>query len=206
MRRQLSTLCRAFFVAMAVLWGSQAHATLIGDHIVVKSFNRGNFLGIDTVLVTDPGVELSCPGPSNQCSTGGLFSGDSIDIDGGTITVTLATVGFDPGGFGGFQFLDLQWRDASGGIVPGRITGASITSNHFSSSFDASDLTFGDDFLYVDLQDTLAGHGSFTVSLEVEHDLGPAPVPEPGTLALLSTGLASVLGCGWLRRKQTAKP
>jgi hypothetical protein len=36
----------------------------------------------------------------------------------------------------------------------------------------------------------------------VEFETTSAPVPEPDTLLLLGTSLASFLGCGWCRKKQ----
>ncbi len=41
--------------------------------------------------------------------------------------------------------------------------------------------------------------GTYTIRLT-----GAAPIPEPGTLALLGTGALSLLGCGWRRRRRAA--
>jgi PEP-CTERM motif len=154
-----------------------------------------------TPIISGPdavGTTISCTGTSTPaCSPLAIIPGSEIsfEADGSSITYTGTgfgsadylsgtTSGGTPITFNGFEFSDLTFTSS------GTLAGYALTTN--ISGLTASDITFGSDFIEVNMAG-LPGEGYFTLNL--------ISTPEPGTLGLLALGLAGVLALAWGRRR-----
>ena len=108
---------------------------------------------------------------------------------------TFAGVGFDSRRTD-IEYLDLDWTD-----VPGILTGYTLTTNIFN--LDDSRISFGDDFIKVDLKGlSVAGGQSASPFSHYKLDLLVSQVPLPPAVVLFLTGLVGLVGVA--RRKKTA--
>ncbi len=173
----------AVAIAVTFVLAPAAEATLIGDDIVVTWFspNLGSvFAGPDVITVVDGGSpEIECVGngggTSTICGGGNFFTDASFDFGASSITYDQIPGPFyGSAAFNGFEFSDLDWTDG-----PGRVVGFTLTTG--IAGLDPSRVTFGDDFVRVNMEGL--GTGRFVVDLDVEH------VPEPGVLSLVGIGL-----------------
>jgi hypothetical protein len=147
--------------------------------------------GTDTV-----GSVLTCPGPASAfCSPSiASFLGSApvswaFGVDSSSITFKSSAPDgafFLPDAFNGFDFSGLTF--ASGKTL----AGFDLSSSGFGSGLTNSDVTFGSDFIEVNLQD-LPVNGTFTLDL--------VSTPEPGTLGLLGLALVGLAALTWLRRR-----
>ena len=125
-----------------------------------------------------------------------------IDMNGQAVslqqltTSSLTDLHFATPGAGG-ELLTI----GSGGIVVN--PGTEISLGSIPTGTGYSDLIAGDANAASDLANfTLVGGSGFTLGVDPANgDIALAPVPEPGTLALLGAGLMSLLGYAWRRRK-----
>jgi hypothetical protein len=178
----LATLALALLPAVS-------QAGLIGDTVFIRwaypTFGE-SYSGPEAVVV-GPGIEVDCPGPFALCL--GYGSHDvSIDVDDTSITHTHSASGlsqYSTVSYNGFAYTSLDLGGAG-------ITGFSLITN--MAGLDLSRISFGVDFLNVNLQGLLIDVGSFyTVQLQSD------PVPEPATVFLIAGGL---LGLARTRRRR----
>jgi hypothetical protein len=192
MRKTLVMLCLTLSIPLS------ANASLIGDVVtcagsgLLRCAPLGGASDGTTFDATAPvgaGAEFSI----NNLNEINIFE---VDLDADTITISTPVFGPDLSGFGPISFTDLDWLP-----VPGQIVGLSLVTSGISTSVQGStdgtsltidDLSFGDDFVTIDMSHTNWTPGAFaTITLDTIH------APEPASLALLALG---VLGVGWRRR------
>ncbi len=132
----------------------------------------GNSGGLTTVTI-GPGVEFAFQSASNL---------DTADFDGTTLVITdVSTIGFS-------NSFEMKFTDLA-------FTGFALMSDTLGITYNFSGTT-----LTVDLvNNNIKGSGSAIFSYTTNVAAPPAPVPEPGTLQLLGTGL---LGTGCILRRR----
>lgn len=184
----MSKWCTRAAAAAAVFFSviSASHATLIGDTVAI-SYHVPTLgeIGAAANVAVDGGVEVSCPGPSVFCVSGGgngLLDGESIDIGGFTIDLVFVA-SFSDQPFHGFVFESLDL----GSAITGFVLDTSI------GGLTASRITFGGDFLRINMAGLADGGGTVGITLLTTQ------VPEPASLVILGGGLAVL---GLLRRRR----
>lgn len=177
---------------IALLCTVPMYAGLIGDSVTVNWLypNTSSVVGSSTVTVGG-GVEITCPGADPLC---GAFVGGplGVTIDIADMSILLTHVATETGyyytfpvAFNGWEFADLDL----GGLG---ITGFALTTT--IAGLDASRVTFGTDFIRVDMQSFYFVDGEY-----FRLDLQSGAIPEPSTTLLLGGGLLALAGL--LRRR-----
>ncbi len=163
-----------------------SHASLIGDSIDV-SFTSPEGSGSANDVEVTSGIEFEGPGF-------GLIEGEFLDITSDSIIAAVIEP-FDPGG-AVYEFTSLDWVGETGQIVGVELTLDGVVG------LESSDVTFGDDFVRVDVTDvdkaSDVDRGFATIRLITQHQ--STSVPEPTSLALLCGGF---FGLGLMRRKRS---
>lgn len=137
----------------------------------VPSSGYGNSGGLTTVTI-GPGVEFAFQSPANF---------DTADFDGTTLAITDVSVIGSSNGF------EMKFTDPA-------FTGFALMSDTLGISYNFSGTTVTVDFAGGNIK----GSGSAIFSYTSVSG-PPPPVPEPGTLQLLGTGL---LGAGYILRRR----
>ncbi|MGI9325558.1 MAG: hypothetical protein ACR2PZ_10090, partial [Pseudomonadales bacterium] len=134
-----------------------SHASLIGDTIDV-SFSSPEGSGSANDVEVTSAVEFQGPGF-------GLIDGEFIDVTSDSI-ITAIIEPFDPGG-AVYEFSSLDWVGTTGQIVGVELTLDGVVG------LDSSDITFGDDFVRVDVTDvdkaSDVDRGLATIRLITQH-------------------------------------
>lgn len=163
-------------VAALVVAAGPSSASLIGDSVGATITGGTLPLSPATATVVDPGVEF-------QGSFGGFGNPLSLDFSG--TSATLKWLEDFPFIFS-TDFLTLTDLDFAG--APGGLTGVTVTAS--GSGLDNSDITFTADSVTVDLRNwdvSEFGSAVFTFSTATG-----APVPEPGSFALVGAALIAL--------------
>jgi hypothetical protein len=198
----MRTLVRCCLLAVAVL-AALLMPSLASAYDLTGSVDV-SWLYPNTSTVLETGTDnvgsvLTCPGPASTFCSSGLntyLTGNgvswSFDVESSTIAFTASApdgVIFLPATFNGFSFSDLMFAD-----------GASLGNFGFStdiSGLTASNVTFGSNFIDVNLQDAPTD-GAFTLTL--------IPTPEPGSAALFGLGLIGLIVLARGRAKSLRRP
>jgi hypothetical protein len=195
MKRMLVTVAA---LALVVLLPSLATAgPILQDPIIgVRGLDFG-----DSAPITDPSpqafgtcnVNLGLPS-AYLCSdyeitlayTGGIFSVDLTFFDNGT-PLPVGLLALDPlSGFGTLTVLDAFTIRLSGGTGPGGSLACGSSVGATTSVIPCTSLNDA----VVFISDQGRSNGPFTVALSAVNQA--SEVPEPGTLLLLGTGVASI--------------
>ena len=159
--------------AMALFTTTGAHASLLGDSVTLNIYNVNTLVGTANSTV-GAGVEFS-----NIANTSPIFffSGESIDLTSNSINLVF-TAGLQ-------RTFEITGIDA---IVNGVTSSSGTVSN---ITFDTSSVRF----LFIGDANNLTG----TVNLTCRESENEPAIPEPGTTALLVSGLAGIF---FYRRKR----
>jgi hypothetical protein len=180
------------FVCIALLLGS-LHATL------ARAGFYGNEIRLEQVypdlnsipltfspVLAGPGVEFSQLATDYDWDVGDA----EIEIV-RNCNINLCDLNYTPSAFNGFK-LSGSSRELQ------RIVGVSLISFSGFTNFDPSRLTFDDRAIYISLGGLSSDSIHTAVRMSVSFE--PSPVPLPGTLGLISMGLASIFGIGRRRK------
>ena len=174
---------------IGVVLDGSAEALLIGDKVFCDVPNDDSIQCNETMATvtnaTEFRIETIDSGVTSPTPTLG------INIDDSELTIT-ALRNFT---FGDFDVPTIKLTDLNWVSKAGQIVGFSITQNSIIN-FEDMDITFGNDFLTLDMSNTSASVQSFVnIALQVEHV--PEPTSTVSLLAIGTLGLASAL-----KRKQ----
>lgn len=157
-------------------------AGLLGTTVDVRYDYAGDEVWhtLDSVVV-GPGAELTCPGSAQACSVLQAAT-QTVDIGDHGIRYTYsgaggATASFDNLPVNGFTFDGLY---GSGTVI----TGVTVADSSFTT-FDPARISFTAHSVSVRMGGLALGSSAF-----LQLSLQTAPVPEPGSAALLLGGLA----------------
>jgi hypothetical protein len=170
---------------------SDASAVVLGQTLGVDWWfpSAGTSVFSTTVVVSDPGVEISLP----ESGVG------AIDIGEGFITIENLTRGWTGGAFNGFVFTDVLGAIPDftslalvsiGGFAPPISPGLSFTANRLAVNFTPT----GE-------ENAGADRGQLYTFAFTTGDTN-APVPEPTSFALVATGVLAAVG---IRRRRQQK-
>ncbi len=182
------------FAAVALISASNAKADLVGSTYQFSTSTTGGITIASTSgTYTDPSNAGFCVGPPTACGTGSGVTGSYTFAD---ITPTLSTITFTFFGSttsatGSFS-IDLGQFVTLDGDKISNITFASGNMAGFSSvSWNGTDAIF--------TGITASGFDAIGGKSAVFNVTETPPVPEPGTMLMVGTGLAGLAGA--LRRK-----
>jgi hypothetical protein len=183
------TYSRILSIALFLLHAAgSAYAGMLGTNVTVNYIYPGFPATTDTVAV-GAGVEISCTGGgsgnANLCT---FLSAPNQSLDFDDLSITYVYTGpgsaFNPGGFNGFEFTNLNPSPAG--------------YSHVSLSTDIAGLDTGDlsaldaHTVHLNMESSVLRDGnSFTLTFDV------LDVPEPGSVLLALGGLTVLL----LRRR-----
>ncbi len=171
----------AVIAASCLLPTTPAHAGLLGTTVTLNYHYLIPARTTDSLLVT-AGVEVTCTGGgSGNANVCEMLTAANQYIDIGDFTIGYSYSGSQPGGFNvddpnGMTFLNLD---------PGApITDVSLVTG--ISGLDMSRISFTGSSVSIDMHGLSLGFAnSFTLTLTA--------APEPGTLAILATGIAAMV-------------
>ncbi|MBI1352871.1 MAG: PEP-CTERM sorting domain-containing protein [Acidobacteria bacterium] len=179
-------------VAAAAFLGAPAQASFIGDTVTLTCVAQFPSPNTDCLVGGGPSNVLVGAGTEGSVTSG---IGD-VTIDVAATSIVLAA-GVNGANFNGLsQILTISDLDWVGG--PAIITGVNVsTSGTFNPLIGP--ITFTSNSVQIDfgVSGWFAGTDP-TVTIDIE----TTAVPEPGSVALLATGL---IGIGWLRRRKAAR-
>ncbi len=119
------------------------------------------------------------PGDGNVTITiGSVQNTEGFAVFGGSLPVTTPTLGAP------YKLTDYL----------GQVTNNGSNNTVYTFTVTANEMATANDVLYV----TATSHNVVIESINI------ASVPEPGTITMLLTGLASVTGLGWYRRRKAS--
>jgi hypothetical protein len=167
--------------ASCLLQTSPAHAGLLGTTVTLNYNYQTPARTTDSLLIT-AGVEVTCTGGgSGNAAVCEMLTAANQYIDIGDLTIGYSYAGTLPGGFNveepnGMTFLNLD---------PGApITDVSLVTG--IGGLDMSRISFTGSSVSIDMHGLSLGlSNSFALTLTA--------APEPGTLAILATGIAAMV-------------
>jgi hypothetical protein len=179
-----------------------ASASLIGDEVFADfdiETDTGEGFFFDSVLVDDTGTPEIVFDILNETDDHVEMT-VSVDIMAEMICVMFEPAEFIPAFSGIADFFDLDWRDASGAIVPGKLVDVSFSVHPDTATIFPSLFFLDDHEVLVDISGfELLADETYSVYYHLETEHGPQPIiPEPTTVVLLGMGAA---GLAWRARK-----
>lgn len=203
MRRYVLSLAALVFLFTVV---GQAHAVLIGDEVVIQYV-----FSPDPKFSSDAKTPTVAKGPDLNGFSHSLSGQATIiaDLEASSISITFADVvsiiaggiSFATAPFNGLQFTDLDWV----GMPDGEIIGFTLNTNDIGTLDAQLNLiqtdpivSFGPDSIAANFSDLHITDAS-TVNITLLTEGHNAPIPEPGTLLLIGSGLVGI-GVGARRR------
>lgn len=186
--RLLGAVC-AYIAPFIFFCHTSQAATLVGDDVTIRTLTGGTpTISTDVVTVVAGPAELDLNGHGNHNIEDTFIYADWDNP-------TFSGIGFDSTRTD-IEYRDLDWTDA-----PGILTGVTLTTN--IDGLDISRITFGDDFIIVDLAGlSAAGGQSSSPFSSYQLDLQVSQVPLPPAVILFLAGLAGLTGVA--RRKTPA--
>ncbi len=202
--------CAWILLGCLILFPGPIHATLIDDEVFLNRHwqltNGTDYYARPTALsalVTDGlGPEFN--------DFGSWRVNLHIDIE--ESSIEISEQGYTWGGdgyisvfshrnnFHRLEITDLNFADPALGIV-----GVTLNSVDGTTPVTPDDLTFGTDYLYVDIGGTWSDASRIVIDLETEAITGPdinssTNIPEPSSLSLILIGMLIMVPI-WLKRK-----
>lgn len=186
MKRLKGTLCIFVLLTSASFLRADGIGTSVTGSLTFSGFGTTNYFdpvngfvppgygnsgGLTTVTI-GPGVEFAFQSSANL---------DTADFDGTTLVIT------DVSTIGGSNSFEMKFTDPA-------FTGFALMSDTLGITYNFSGTTLTMDFA----NNNIKGSGSAIFSYTSVSG-SPPPVPEPGTLQLLGTGL---LGAGYILRRR----
>ncbi len=183
----------------------QAHASLVGDEILIQ-YLLPTLFGAGTPTVAE--------GPNPAEFEFSIMLGDTTvfaDVDASTISITFGGISgstfFSPADFNGLEFSGLEWVGMPDGKITGFLLDTNISGLTGSRVFPDASLplsgsgTAGPHSIAVNFSDLMGITNVSFVNIALLTEGHNAPIPEPGTLLLIGSGLVGI-GVGARRRNR----